>query len=236
MKLLAIDTSTQVMSVALLDLETRQLCGEVMTNLPQNHSTSLMPTVSYLFQLVGSNIDELAAVTVTSGPGSYTGIRIGVTTAKTLAWTREIPLYSGSSLATLAMNGLRWKGLIVPLIDARRQRVYSGVYQAEEGHLLELLVDRVVPMEEWLQEIKSHHTPVLFLGDTAPFHQMIQNALGEQGHFGTVVENVPRASQLAMLGLRKWADQFPSEKETFVPNYCQVTEVEAKLKQKRNAL
>lgn len=236
MKLLAIDTSTQVMSVALLDLETRHLCGEIMINLPQNHSASLMPTVSHILQLTGSSTEELAAISVTSGPGSYTGIRIGVTTAKTLAWAREIPLYSGSSLATLAMNGLRWKGLIVPLIDARRQRVYSGLYQAEEGHLLELLEDQVIPMDEWLVEIKSHHLPVLFLGDVVPFQKKIQGALGEQAHFGTTVENIPRASQLALLGLRKWADQLPSEKETFTPNYCQVTEVEAKLSQKRNPL
>lgn len=232
MKLLAIDTSTQVMGVAILDMEERRIIGEVTTNIPQNHSTSLMPTIAGLFQLVGGVLDEITAIVVSAGPGSYTGIRIGVTTAKTLGWARELPLYSASSLAVLAMNGLRWNGIIVPLFDARRQRVYSGVYQAEDGRLLEILGDRIVAIDEWLLDIQELGLPTLFLGDVHGFQQTIEKVMGKQAHFGTVTENIPRASYLAMLGWRKWTNKLPCEDHLFTPNYCQVTEAEAKLLQK----
>ncbi|MFS8580969.1 MAG: tRNA (adenosine(37)-N6)-threonylcarbamoyltransferase complex dimerization subunit type 1 TsaB, partial [Novibacillus thermophilus] len=124
MKILAIDTSTLVMGVSLL--EDDRVLGEVTTNLRKDHSVRLMPTVARLMEELRLSLSELDLIAVASGPGSYTGVRIGVTTAKTMAWSRNLPLIGISSLAVLAMNGLRFDGKIAPLFDARRDRVYTG--------------------------------------------------------------------------------------------------------------
>lgn len=111
MKILAIDTSTLVLGVAVL--EEGSLLGEVTTNLRKNHSVRLMPTIARLLEELELKVEDLDGVAVAAGPGSYTGIRIGFTTAKTIAWSRQIPLVPVSSLAALAMNGYRFPGKVV---------------------------------------------------------------------------------------------------------------------------
>ncbi|MBA4544433.1 tRNA (adenosine(37)-N6)-threonylcarbamoyltransferase complex dimerization subunit type 1 TsaB [Thermoactinomyces daqus] len=228
MKLLAMDTSTLVMGVAVFDLETKRVLGEVITNLHNNHSVRLMPTIEQLLTELDLSLDDLHALAVTSGPGSYTGIRIGVTTAKTMAWARELPLYSESSLTVLAMNGIRFDGLVVPLFDARRRRVYSGVFAAKDGEMTEVLPQQVVPVESWLEQIKALEKPVLFLGDDVErFRQTIEEYLGERASFGIGPENLPRPSHLAWAAYQKWSNHEPPEHADFAPNYLQLTEAEA---------
>ena len=148
MKILAIDTSNHPMSVALVEDE--QLLATTTLNMVRNHSIYLMPAISKLFELVQWQPTDIDRVVVAQGPGSYTGVRIGVTVAKTLAWTLKKPLVGVSSLEILARN-LYEEGYVVPLFDARRQSVFAGVYDGKtyesviaDGHydlsqLLEIL-------------------------------------------------------------------------------------------------
>jgi tRNA threonylcarbamoyladenosine biosynthesis protein TsaB len=228
MKLLALDTSTLVMGVAVFDMETKRVLGEVITNLHKNHSVRLMPTIAQLLTELELSLEDIHALAVTSGPGSYTGIRIGVTTAKTMAWARDLPLYSESSLTVLAMNGLRFDGLVVPLFNARRRRVYSGVYAAKDGEMVEVIPAQVVPIENWLEQIEQLGKPVLFLGDDVEkFRQTIVEQLGEMAQFGMAAENLPRPGHLAWVAYRKWSRHEPPEHADFAPNYLQLTEAEA---------
>lgn len=226
LKILAIDTSTLVLSVAVV--EEGKVLGEVTTNLHKTHSERLMPTVARLLEDLAMGLSDIEAVTVTSGPGSYTGIRIGVTTAKTLAWARGLPLYSESSLTVLAMNGKRFPGLVVPLFDARRNRVYTGIYRQNTEGVGEVLGQQVMEIAELLEHCKRFGEEILFLGDdTNKFHNQIVEALGDLAQFGTPAENVPRASELGELSLQRLIRGEEPLSQQFQLNYLQVTEAEA---------
>ncbi|MBA4495573.1 tRNA (adenosine(37)-N6)-threonylcarbamoyltransferase complex dimerization subunit type 1 TsaB [Paenactinomyces guangxiensis] len=228
MKMLTMDTSTLVMGIAVLDLEEKRVLGEVTTNLHKNHSVRLMPTVDQLLRDLDLAMSEIGVLAVTAGPGSYTGIRIGVTTAKTISWACGIPLYSESSLTVLAMNGYHFDGVVVPLFDARRRRVYSGVFQRDGEKMSEVVPQQVVEIESWLKQIGELRRPVLFLGDdVARFQDVIAGSLGDAAHFGSPAENIPRASQLGILAWHKWINDEPPEHADFAPNYLQMTEAEA---------
>ncbi len=112
MKILAMDTSNQVLSVALLD--DKQLIGEITTNIAKNHSVRLMPAVEKLMKDVNVKPSELDRIIVAKGPGSYTGVRIGLATAKTMAWALDIPVIGVSSLEALAYQGILFDGIICP--------------------------------------------------------------------------------------------------------------------------
>ncbi|PTX58848.1 tRNA threonylcarbamoyladenosine biosynthesis protein TsaB [Melghirimyces profundicolus] len=225
MKLLAIDTSTLVLGVAVL--ENRRVLGEVTTNLHKNHSVRLMPTVNGLMKELELSPDDLDAVAVAAGPGSYTGIRIGFTTAKTLAWSRGIPLVPVSSLSALAMNGSRYPGKVVPLFDARRNRVYTGLFKGEGGRVSAVKKERVMDIGAWLEEV-SEEGPLLFLGeDVSRYRETISGALGERAEFGTLRENVVSAAHLGTLAF-SCLERGDRGRTDAVPNYLQLTEAEAK--------
>lgn len=140
MNILAIDTSNHVMGVAVVS--DGKVIGEVITNLKKNHSVRLMPTITSLMEEIGMQPEELNQIAVAQGPGSYTGVRIGVTTAKTLAWSLEIPIVGVSSIEVLAYQGRFYPGEICTFFDARRQTVFAGVYAWEKHELIEKEIGR----------------------------------------------------------------------------------------------
>lgn len=222
MKVLAIDTSNQVMGVGLIDGS--NVLGEIITNTKNNHSVRLMPAIEQLLTMCNVKSTELEKIVVAAGPGSYTGIRIGVTVAKTLAWSLQIPLSGISSLAALAINGERFNGYICPLFDARRQQVFTGLYRYEDGlHVQE--EDRIILLPDWLQVLKHYEQPILFIGQDVAIHQAaIQQELSDQAVYANAMINHPRPGLLAMLG----ADAPAQDVHTFVPNYLRLAEAEAK--------
>ncbi|WP_078551291.1 tRNA (adenosine(37)-N6)-threonylcarbamoyltransferase complex dimerization subunit type 1 TsaB [Bacillus alkalicellulosilyticus] len=224
MKALAIDTSTFVMGVAIVDGQT--IVGETITNIKKNHSIRLMPAITDLLKEVGVKPKDLDRVIVAEGPGSYTGVRIGVTTAKTLAWSLGIPIVGVSSLEVMAQNGRGFSGFISPLIDARRGQVYTGLYQAnQELEVAQKLPDTLVLLEDWLSMVKDKEERVLFLGNDVVSHeQMIKDILGEKAVLEIPSMSNPRPSELASIGLKK---EPHADVHQFVPTYLQLAEAEA---------
>ncbi|MCC3359704.1 tRNA (adenosine(37)-N6)-threonylcarbamoyltransferase complex dimerization subunit type 1 TsaB [Bacillus sp. REN16] len=222
MKVLAIDTSNYVLGVALVD--EAKVIGEVITNLPKNHSVRVMPTIEHLMKECDIKPKELDRIVVAMGPGSYTGVRIGVTIAKTLAWSLQIPLAGVSSLEALAANGRYFNGFISPLFDARRGQVYTGLYQYEEENLNSIEEDKIILLSEWVEELKKKETPVLFIGNDLVIHkEQIETDLGQLAYVAPYTDWNPRPSELAELGLKKE----PVDVHTFVPNYIRLAEAEA---------
>ncbi|WP_242145843.1 MULTISPECIES: tRNA (adenosine(37)-N6)-threonylcarbamoyltransferase complex dimerization subunit type 1 TsaB [unclassified Bacillus cereus group] len=223
MKVLAIDTSNYVMGVSLIEGDT--VIGEIITNLTKNHSIRLMPAVDQLLKECNVKPKELNKIVVAAGPGSYTGVRIGVTVAKTLAWSLQIPIVGVSSLEVVAANGANFQGLICPLFDGRRGQIYTGLYTYEKEQLTAIEDDRIVLIVDWLQILKEKKQPVLFIGNDVKMHQKtIVEHLGDQAIFAPFTKSNPRPSELAFLGLQKEEQNV----HTFVPSYLRLAEAETK--------
>ncbi|MCY8523310.1 tRNA (adenosine(37)-N6)-threonylcarbamoyltransferase complex dimerization subunit type 1 TsaB [Bacillus atrophaeus] len=223
MTILAIDTSNYTLGIALVQ-ETK-VVAEYITYLKKNHSVRAMPAVHALLNDCDLKPEDISKVVVAKGPGSYTGVRIGVTLAKTLAWSLNVPISSVSSLEALAANGRYFNGLISPLFDARRGQVYTGLYEYKDGLLHPVLPDQNVLLTEWLGMLKEKGQQVLFLGhDTAIHDQTIQDILAHQAVIGDTVLHNPRPSELAYLGAEKEAEDV----HQLVPDYLRLAEAEAK--------
>lgn len=224
MKAIAIDTSNLTLGIALLD--DTKVIGEYVTNLKKNHSVRAMPAVEWLMQECDIKPEELERVIVAKGPGSYTGLRIGVSIAKTLAWTLKIPLVGVSSLEVLAAGGTFFNGSLNPLFDARRGQVYTGLYEyGENGVLMNSRKDQNLLLSDWLEELKKEDKKILFLGNDVSLHQeVILETLKDQAVIASMTENNPRPAMLGKIGLKKE----PEDIHTFVPNYIRLAEAEVK--------
>ena len=201
MKLLAFDTSSKALSVAILEDET--LLAETTLTIKKNHSITLMPVIDFLMQQIDLTPKDLDRIVVAEGPGSYTGLRIAVATAKTLAHTLGIELVGDSSLLAL----------VVPVMDARRNNVYAGFYQddqlvAPEGHF---------PFEEVLERAATSEQ-VTFVGEVTAFKEQIASSLPS----ATYYETLPDAVKIGRLGLK----QAPASLHDFVPHYLKRVEAE----------
>jgi tRNA threonylcarbamoyladenosine biosynthesis protein TsaB len=224
MTILAIDTSNYPLGVALI--EDNQVIGEYITNLKKNHSVRIMPAIQTLMKDCERTPAQLTKIVVAKGPGSYTGVRIGVTIAKTLAWSLKIPLVGVSSIEIIASGaGRHFDGYISPLIDARRGQVYTGLYEYQSGELTIVKEDRLVLSADWAAALKEVNKPILFVGNDLPLHQaVIEETLSSQAVFAAITEHNPRPSELALLGKDKQGEDIHS----FVPNYIRLAEAEAK--------
>ena len=209
MKVLAFDTSSKALSVALLEEENR--LAELTLTIKKNHSITLMPNIEFLMASIDWKPTDLDRIVVAEGPGSYTGLRIAVATAKTLAQTLKIDLVGVSSLLALVPEEI--EGMAIPVMDARRNHVYAGFYQEDqlvypEGHLsFEAVLERAKGAEK-----------VTFLGEVEAFREQIQEALPN----AQMVETLPDAVRIGRLGLTKEAVSVHG----FVPNYLKRVEAE----------
>ncbi|MCM3761071.1 tRNA (adenosine(37)-N6)-threonylcarbamoyltransferase complex dimerization subunit type 1 TsaB [Alkalihalobacillus oceani] len=221
---LAIDTSSFIMGVALTDHG--KTVAELTTNLKKNHSLRLMPAIEQMMKEADISPRELEKIVVAKGPGSYTGVRIGVTTAKTMAWSLGIPVVGVSSLAVLAQAGRFFHGVIVPLMDARRGQVYTGSYIAQGMEVRQQGEDRLVLLTDWLDWLHEQQQDVLFIGQDVALHrETIVERLGERACFMPGAAQLPRPAELARLGDDLQGVPSP---HALVPDYLQLAEAEAK--------
>ncbi|WP_338450797.1 tRNA (adenosine(37)-N6)-threonylcarbamoyltransferase complex dimerization subunit type 1 TsaB [Niallia oryzisoli] len=224
MNVLAIDTSNYALGIALMNEE--GVIGEYITNMKKNHSIRVMPAIEKLLFDCEMKPADLDKIVVAKGPGSYTGVRIGVTIAKTLAWTLSIPLVGISSLEVLAAGvGRYFNGCVSPLFDARRGQIYTGLYQYQNGKLESRINDQLILSKNWADELSQYNEKILFIGSDIKLHQdVLQQVLGEKAILAAITEHNPRPSELALLGYDKPGEDIHS----FVPNYIRLAEAEAK--------
>jgi tRNA threonylcarbamoyladenosine biosynthesis protein TsaB len=222
MTILAIDTSNYTLGISLLNEET--VIGEYITNVKVNHSVRAMPAIEALMKDCDIAPKQLTRIVVAKGPGSYTGVRIGVTIAKTLAWSLNIPLVGVSSLEIIAASvGRYFNGYISPLFDARRGQLYTGLYQYQNGVIQTIYKDQNVLTTNWVETLKSLDQQILFVGNDLPIHrEVIEKGLGEKALFAEITEQNPRPSELGLLGKDRLAEDIHS----FVPNYIRMAEAE----------
>ena len=193
MKILAFETSAKAASVALM--EKGKLLGEAYQNTGLTHSQTLMVMAEDLLKTCNLTPKDVEAVAVAAGPGSFTGVRIGVAAAKGFAWGGELPCYGVSTLEAMARNLGAHQGYVVPAMDARRSQVYTAIFHAEKGALTRIEEDMAISLEELKEKIKNYGEPVFLVGDGAllcyntlleevpglvlpPEHRMHQRAAG----------------------------------------------------------
>ena len=163
MLLMAFETSAKAGSVALHDGE--KLLAQSVCNTGLTHSQTLMVMAEDLLKNTGVTPQDVTAVAVAAGPGSFTGVRIGVAAAKGFAWGADIPLYGVSTLEAMARQMGVYQGYILPVMDARRQQVYNGVFYAEKGVLRRVAEDRAISLQDLGEELKNYKEPIFLVGD-----------------------------------------------------------------------
>ena len=210
MKIAAFDTSSKALTLAILEDET--LLAQMTLNIKKNHSITLMPAIDFLMNSLDMKPTDLDRIVVSQGPGSYTGLRMAVATAKTLAHTLKIELVGVSSLLALVPEQV--EGLVIPVMDARRNNVYAGFYQSGQA----VRPEAHLPLAEVLEIAGVADQPVTFVGETAVFAEQIEAALPRV----SVQPTLPDAAAIGRLGLDLPAQSI----HDFVPNYLKRVEAE----------
>lgn len=163
MKILALETAAKAVSAAIT--EDGKVLASAFQDTGLTHSRTLMPLVELLLRNTDMTAADLDAVAVSAGPGSFTGVRIGVSAAKGLAWAADRPCVPVSTLAALARNVSFLDGLVVCAMDARRQQVYNALFEARNGKLTRLTEDRAVALSDLAEELRGDPRPKTVLGD-----------------------------------------------------------------------
>lgn len=228
MKLLAIDTSTTASSAAVL--VDGNLAAEFLVNSGNISSSGILRCVDLAMECAGLPIDEVDVFGVSLGPGSFTGLRVGLATVKGLALATGKPVVGFSSLAMLAMNLPHATHQVCPMLDARKNEVYAAIYRC--GALPEPLVaDCVLAPADFLEHVSG---PTLFLGSGAlRYRELIIERLGDAALFAPETCHAPRASSGAVIGAALYARKELMTAGEMVPTYIRPSEAELALLKKQ---
>jgi len=229
MKILSIETSTRVGSVAIIEDE--HLIAEYILNVVSTHSERLLPSIDQILKDSQLTVRDIEGFAVSLGPGSFTGLRIGISTVKGLAFAAGKEVAGIPTLDVLAHNLMFTRLLVCPLLDARKGEVYTALYQGDgSGKLEKLTPDLAIKPEELLTRIKE---PVIFLGDGVEAYRDTLRSGQDNCLFVPAYLNQPRASVLAKLGLEKFKRGEILKDDEILPLYCRAPEAEIMWKEER---
>jgi len=221
---LAFETSAKAASVALT--ENGRLLGESYQNTGLTHSQTLMVMAEDLLKQCGKNMSDVTAVAVAEGPGSFTGVRIGVAAAKGLSWGGQIPCFGVSTLEAMAVSLGAWEGTVCACMDARRSQVYNALFSVKNGEITRLSEDRAIALADLKTELGRIGAPIFLVGDGSnlthktlsgeipnlilpPEHRMYQRAVG-----------------VALLAERKQTEGETGDGNALTPNYLRLSQAE----------
>ena len=233
MKILGIDSSGLVATVAIQSDDI--LVGEYTIHNKKTHSQTLLPMIQDMLQMAEVPVEELDAIAVAAGPGSFTGLRIGAATAKGLGQALNIPLVAVPSLEGLAYNLAGADALVCPIMDARRNQAYYGIYDVS-GELPVVVTEQdAAPIDTVLRKARETGREIIFVGDGVPvFANRIAEEEGLAYRLGADNVRYQKASSVAALG-RKLMEQgkgMPAER--FVPIYLRLSQAERERMEKEN--
>jgi len=222
--ILAFETSAKAASAALLG--DGILLGEIYQNTGLTHSQTLMVMAQDLMRQCGKTMADVTHVAVAEGPGSFTGVRIGVAAAKGLSWGGELPCCGVSTLEAMARALGAWEGYVCPVMDARRNQVYNALFYSRAGVLTRIREDRAISLADLGEELSTLEGPIFLVGD------------GSNLTHRTLREKLPslvlppehrmhqRASGVALAAAEKIAAGDPCSGAALVPNYLRLSQAE----------
>ncbi len=224
MLILAFETSAKAASVALL--EDGRLLGESYQNTGLTHSQTLMVMAQDVLKTAGKTVRDVTHVAVAEGPGSFTGVRIGVAAAKGFAWGGEIPCCGVSTLEAMALGLGLYEGYICACMDARRNQVYNAVFYENHGTLERRSEDRAIALSDLAQELKALDGPVFLVGDGAAVTH--RTLAAEVPNLILLPEHKlhQRAVGVALAAAAKIAAGEPCDGAALIPNYLRLSQAE----------
>ncbi len=232
MLILAIETSTQAGSIALVEAPSgeelptgEKLLGEYLLDLPRTHSERLMPSIDRLLQDTSLSINRVQGIAISLGPGSFTGLRIGVAAAKGLAYALRIPVVGISTLEALANNIPYATSLICPVLDARKKEVYAALFRGNgQERLQKISEDWILPPEDLCSRISEE---TIFLGNgIETYGAVLRGKLGSNALFAPSELSTPRAASVARLSLSQFKKGLSMDLFSFTPIYIRRSEAE----------
>ena len=225
MKILALDSSGLVASVAVT--EDDNLLGEYTINYKKTHSQTLLPMLDEVAKMIELDLKTVDVIAVSAGPGSFTGLRIGSATAKGLALALDKKIVSVPTVDALAYNIWNCTDVICPLMDARRQQTYTGLYTFEDGRMQTLLPQCVVQIEEIINKVNDMGKPVVFLGDGVPvFADFIAQHCKVPYQYAPAHCNKQRAASVAALGAILYEEGKVEPAAEHKPDYLRLSQAE----------
>lgn len=199
MKILGVDSSGLAASAAVLSGDT--VVAEFTVNNKKTHSQTLLPMIKEVVDFSGIPLEELDAIAVAAGPGSFTGLRIGSSTVKGLGLVLDKPIIPVPTLEGLAYQLAESDGFICPIMDARRNQVYTGVYEMREGQMVEVMDQCAMDIHDLLKELSQYPVKVHFLGDGVPvYEEIIRKEIVNEYSFAPAHMSRQRAAAVATLG------------------------------------
>lgn len=241
MKILAIDSSGLVASVALT--EDGHLIAEYTIDYKKTHSQTLLPMLDEIKQMIDLDLSTVDAVAVAAGPGSFTGLRIGAATAKGIAGALSKPIIEIPTMDGMAYNLVGYEGIICPIMDARRNQVYTGFYQFEKdtasrsGFAFRVVKEQfAADIQDVIEQLNTLGQQVMFLGDGVPvFEQTIREKVKVSYGFTPANCNRQHASALAALAEEYYVQGKMVAADVHKPDYLRLSQAERERLEKENA-
>ncbi len=234
MKILGLDSSGMTASVAVVEEDL--LVAEYSVNYKKTHSQTLVPMLNEIAKMTELDMESLDAIAIAKGPGSFTGLRIGSATAKGLGFALNKPIVEISTTEGLAYNMFGTDRLICPIMDARREQVYTGLYEFEKDTLKTIVPAAAEPVEDTINRINAMNRPVIFLGDGVKvFKNKLDELLRVPVVYAPAGKNLQSAASIAALGLIAFKEGKAIPASEHVPDYLRLSQAERERNEVANA-
>ncbi|MBI5140643.1 MAG: tRNA (adenosine(37)-N6)-threonylcarbamoyltransferase complex dimerization subunit type 1 TsaB [Nitrospirae bacterium] len=229
MTVLAIETSTRLGAVALIN--GNELIAEARFCLQTGHSARLMSSIDMILGNSGLSMRDVHAIAVSIGPGSFTGLRVGLGTAKGLSFSSGIPIWPVSTLEALAFPFAHSSMPVCPVVEARKNEVYAALYQPVNGEFRTILDECAMTPDELAASLNG---PVLLMGDgAAKYRSIFESSIGGNAHFAPGVLSVASAVWVGAIALRRFAASPAPNAATLAPRYIKASEAEVRWKKQK---
>lgn len=233
MRILGIESSSLVASVAIVTDDI--LTAEYTVNLKKTHSQTLLPMIDEVIRMLEIELDSIDAIAVSGGPGSFTGLRIGSATAKGLGFALKKPLIHVPTLEATAYNLFGVPGLICPIMDAKRNQVYTGLYRFEDEFVV-VSDQEAMDMGELIEKLNAMGERVIFLGDGVPvYRKQIEEKLTVPFSFAPANTNRQRGASVAALGCVYFEQGKTESAAEHMPDYLRKSQAEREREERERA-
>lgn len=224
MLVLSVDSSYSTATCALIKDD--KILAEINLNDKKQHSVILMRLIDSILKEYEIDINDIDAFIISRGPGSFTGLRIGMATLKGLAFASKKPLISVSTLDALAYNSISFKGIICPIMDALRDNIYTCLYKNENNNLTPLIKEQCLNINELVTILKEQTLPIIFVGDGVAKHKEFLQENIPNSFFAPNHSNFPKASSVGELGIKKINDGVIENIDSINPIYLRKSQAE----------